>query len=389
MQAHDVNRRVLRAQLDETLAKMCILDGHDPARLQEAINDWFTTEDRVEFVPMRTLLAEEVAAVEPEVGVIEGRDTGLFYRGAVNLVWGTDGCGKTLLLQKIIMQELEAGNEVMYLDAEEGSPRNMRLRLQEMGIDPEWGDRLHYVNLDRPPTPETRAMFVDKAKDCSLVAIDSAGEFMGMYGKDSSKDLETRSILFEMFGRPLAKTGAAVVILDHISKSSDGSQPIGSIRKRAGVDGAAYNMMVDEGNEWSKTRGGYANLICQKDRNGTYARSEHVARIQVFPAATSPDGLLVVEMSWTEFDDIMDDEMIDVDAPPPAVSGKPDLDALIIELIGSSAGPLTPAYLLTLLKPKGYELTKVALETILKGLQQGGWLVVGKGGWRTAPLHSV
>jgi hypothetical protein len=255
-----------------------------------------------------------------------------------------------------------------------------------MGIDPEWGSRLHYFNLDRPPSPETRKMFVDFAKRCSLVVIDSAGELMGMYGKDATKDLETRGVLFEMFGRPLAKEGPAVVFADHISKSSDGSMPIGSIRKRAAIDGAAYYLAVDEGNEWSKTRSGYAGLTCTKDRHGTYYRGEHVARVQVFPAAVSATGELIVELSWTEFDDIMDEDLIE---SPPASRPLPDTERTIIDLITTSAGPITPNYILTLLKPKGIEMTKVALEGMLKQLQAAGWVTVGKGGWSAMPLHSV
>jgi hypothetical protein len=290
-------------------------------------------------------------------------------------------------MQKLIMQELEAGHEVMYLDAEEGSPRNMVLRLQQMGVNPEWGDRFHYCNLDRQPSQANRDMFVTMAKTCSLVVIDSAGEFMGMYGKDATKDLETRSVLFEMFGRPLAKAGAAVVILDHIAKSSDGSMPIGSIRKRAAIDGAAYYMSIDEGNEWSKARGGYGQLLCTKDRNGTYYRGEHVSRVQVFPAAVSATGELVVELSWTEFDDIADEELID--STPPAAKPLPERDALIIDIVQGSPTPIGLALIATMVKAKGIETTKGALRERLAFLVSEGWLVGQNDQWSAAPLHSV
>jgi hypothetical protein len=378
--------RVAKHQVDESLARWAKVKGYDAAALMQLIDDYNALEDRIVFIDARVELGREVEPVEPEVGRIEGRETGLFYRQAVNLLYGTDGCGKTLLMQKLIMQELEAGNEVMYLDAEEGSFRNMVLRLQQMGVDPEWGDRLHYCNLDRPPSPPNRSMFVDMAKRCSLVVIDSAGEFMGMYGKDATKDLETRSVLFEMFGRPLAAAGAAVVILDHIAKSSDGSMPIGSIRKRAAIDGAAYYLAVDEGNEWSKTRGGFGNLTCTKDRNGTYFRGQHVARIQVFPAAVSATGELVVELSYNELDDMMDEDLIET---PPAARTLPDVQAAIVKIILDSPNPVQASYVLTMLKPLGITMTKAALEEMCKHLVSEGWVSVGKGGWRATPLHSV
>jgi hypothetical protein len=387
MPDHDTTSRALKHTRDEGLIRWALSAGLDPTAAVQVIDDWGTINDRIEFIDARVELAREVEPVEPEVGRIEGRETGLFYRSCVNLLYGTDGCGKTLLMQKLIMQELEAGNEVMYLDAEEGSCRNMVLRLQQMGVDAEWGDRFHYCNLDRQPSQQNRDMFVTVAKNCSLVVIDSAGEFMGMYGKDATKDLETRSVLFEMFGRPLAKAGAAVVILDHIAKSSDGSMPIGSIRKRAAIDGAAYYMSVDEGNEWSKTRGGYANLMCTKDRNGTYFRGEHVSRVQVFPAAVSATGELIVELLWTEFDDITDEELID--HTPPATRPLPDVEALMIEIVQAASSPVRAGYVQSELHLRGVKMSKGKVDEALGDLVKRGWLALdGKAGF-TAKLHSV
>jgi hypothetical protein len=377
--------RALKHERDSALIRWAISRKLDPEALVQIVDDWGTLEDRIEFVDSREWLSDKIDPVEPEVGSIIGRDTGLFYRGCVNMLYGTDNCGKTLLMQHVVMQELEAGHEVMYLDGEEGSPRNMFLRLQTMGCEPEWGERFHYANLTRAPSMENRAMFADIAKRCSLVVIDSAGELMGMFGKDAVKDLETRSILFEMFGRPLAAAGAAVVILDHIAKSSDGSQPIGTIRKRAALDGAGYYMSVDEGDEWSKTKSGHGNLICTKDRNGTYFRGQHVARIQVFPAATSADGALVVELSYCEVDDLIEEDVVIV---PPAKT-LPDVEARIIDIIDGSSTPVWEAYIITMLKSFGVEMTKTKVRETCERLIKLGWLQRDPAGYKTATLHSV
>jgi hypothetical protein len=379
----DSTDRVLLHNLEEAVAKIAFRRKVDAGRLLQVLTDALTLEDRLEAIDMRVWLGQEVEPVEPEVGRIEGRETGLFYRGNVNLIYGTDGVGKTLLIQKVIMQELEAGNEVLFLDAEEGSPRNMVLRLQQMGCDPEWGDRLHYFTIDRPPSTDNRAMFCELAKRCSLAVVDSAGELMGLYGKDAVKDLETRSILFEMYGRPLAKAGCAVVFPDHIAKSSDGSQPIGTIRKRAAVDGAAYFMSIEEGDEWSKTKGGHGNITCTKDRNGTYYRGERVARIQVFPAAVSATGELIVELFHT--DSI--DEDIEVDGPPAVTL--PDVEATMIRLVGELDAPVSERYLQGELKRLGVELTKAIVTAKCKQLVKDGWLTLGPGGYSVATLHSV
>jgi hypothetical protein len=384
MPDHDATDRVLLHNLEEAAAKVAFHRKTDAGRLLQVLNDVLVLDDRVEFVDAEVWWAEEIQPVEPEIGIIQGRETGLFYRGCVNMLYGTDNCGKTLLMQAIIMQELEAGHQVMYLDGEEGSPRNMFLRLQSMGGEPSWGKRFHYVNINKPPSSETRSMFIERAKLCSLVVVDSCGEFMGMYGKDAIKDLETRNVLFEMYGRPLAAAGPAVALLDHISKSSDGSQPIGTIRKRAAVDGAAYFMSVDEGNEWSKTKAGYGQLTCTKDRNGTYYRGQLVARVQVFPATVSPDGLLVVELSHV---DSIDDD-IEVDGPPVTVT-LPDVEAAIIRFISELEGPATESYLQGELRRVGHEFNRKQVAARCKELMKLGFVTLGPGGYKLATLHSV
>jgi len=381
----------VRAAFDDALIKLCLQRGHDPAKVMQNIDDLLTLEDRIEEADMMALLIEEVEAVVPEVGMILGRDTGLFYKSCVNMLYGTDSCGKTMLLQSVIMQELAAGNEVLYLDGEEGSPRNMVLRLQEMGINPEWGSRLHYFTIGRPPSGENRAMFADLAARCSLAVIDSAGEMMGMYGKDSVKDLETRSVLFEMFGRPLAKAGAAVVILDHIAKSSDGSQPVGSIRKRAAIDGAAYYMVVEEGSEWSKSREGEAMLICQKDRNGTYHRNELVARVQVTPAYCSVDDRLEVRVAFEEIDDLMEQTS---DVEPPASKPLDEIESAIVAIVTNSPVTVHAKYLKSELQREGFSMTRTRMESIYKQLVKDGWLRFEAGGlrpaeWTQTPATSV
>ena len=88
----------------------------------------------------------------------------------------------------------------------------------------------------------------------------------------------------------LARTGAAVIGLDHVTKSKDdrGLWAIGSQRKLAAIDGAAYG--VDVKVAPTKTKDGKLTITCAKDRHGTYQRGHLVANVAIDNVA---DGVAV------------------------------------------------------------------------------------------------
>ena len=67
--------------------------------------------------------------------------------------------------------------------------------------------------------------------------------------------------------RPLAAAGAAVVPIDHITKSGDNNlYASGTQRKRAGITGASY--LVENRSPFSQGHRGMSRLVCAKDRHG-------------------------------------------------------------------------------------------------------------------------
>lgn len=109
----------------------------------------------------------------------------------------------------------------------------------------------------------------------AAVVVDSIGEAFALEGINEDRDNEVGP-WFRRVARPLADTGAAVVLVDHSTKASDSPlHPSGSKRKRAAVTGASY--LVEAVQPFVKGRGGRLRITAAKDRHGSYRRGEKVA----------------------------------------------------------------------------------------------------------------
>jgi hypothetical protein len=207
---------------------------------------------------------------------------GLFYRGKINGIHGESGSGKTWALLVAVAQEIKTGNNVFYIDYED-TPQSLIMRLLALGVDGDTiGRHFHYI---APQTAykagEAVLMEAVRILQPTLIGIDSVGESTAAEGVNGNADDEVAN-WFKLIARPLARTGAAVALLDHVAKSSDGSlYSIGSQRKRAAIDGAQY--LQETVKPFSKNDEGAARLICAKDRSGNYRVGQRVAMLRVIP----------------------------------------------------------------------------------------------------------
>ena len=78
---------------------------------------------------------------------------------------------------------------------------------------------------------------------------------------------------FERLVRPLTREGAAVLLLDHVTKdaASRGRHAIGAQHKLAAIDGACYSL--ERVAPFGHGRSGSSRLVLQKDRPGWVART--------------------------------------------------------------------------------------------------------------------
>ena len=200
-----------------------------------------------------------------EVASIGG---GLWYRGSVHVLFGLGGAGKTYLFLTSALAEIRNGGRVLFVDYETGV-RTVKRRLHALGFTPD--DLRSFVHLDvksgnaRPLEGDTAMLhaYLDTFRP-TLIGVDSWSSVHGAGGFGDVKDDEPVERVIAQVFRPLTRTDAAVVVLDHVPKGEQAAKgyPFGSQRKRTGVDVTLE----------AKTAGrGRTKLLCWKDAVGDMA----------------------------------------------------------------------------------------------------------------------
>lgn len=175
---------------------------------------------------------------KPSVGRLTDGSHWLYAR-ATNGLAGESGCGKTWTALAAVKSELNDGNNVIYIDMENG-PQGLISRLLSLGVPADViadKSRFAYVRPDEAFKDDARAgfwMFLELLEP-TLVVLDSTGESMALEGTDPNSD-DAVAVWFQRVATAIAKYGPAVLLLDHLPKSDSGAtSPIGSQRKRAAI----------------------------------------------------------------------------------------------------------------------------------------------------------
>ena len=268
--------------LDEDVPPPCDQDAPDFTPELDVIDPSWTP------IPLGPVLRGESRQPEPEI-LRRSDHQDLLYRAAVNGIHGDSGTGKGWLVCTAVNEQIRAGRCVIYIDLEDNET-SITARLVLLGGRPkEIEERVIYIRPSVPFGPNAvqyLAKVIDE-RSVSLVVIDSVGEAFALEGIDENKDSEVGPWI-RRAARPLADTGAAVLLVDHSTKAGDNTlHPSGSKRKRAAITGASY--FVEAVDPLAKGKGGRLRLTCAKDRHGTYRRGEVVANVVLRP--TIGDGL--------------------------------------------------------------------------------------------------
>jgi hypothetical protein len=219
------------------------------------------------------------------------RDDGkaLFYEAAINGVHADSGVGKGWLGALLTLQGSRVGRRTLIVDLED-TAQSWTGRLTALGMTPD--DILRsvvYVRPQVPLGPASTAHLVQLIADRNIsnVILDSLGEAFGLAGIDENKDTDVGPWL-RIVARPLADTGAMVLVVDHATKAADNPlHPSGSKRKRAAITGASY--LLEAIKPFVKGDGGRLRLTCAKDRHGSYRRGEAVADLVMVSGTSSVD----------------------------------------------------------------------------------------------------
>lgn len=215
----------------------------------------------------------------------------LFYAERINALYGESGSGKSWVAMALCAEELNAGKYVAYFDLEDHAG-SMAHRMMSLGVSAEaLIERFLYVSPTGPWGSHAADYWVAQVqqRQISVCVVDSTGEALSVDGKNPDKDPEVAE-WFRKMPRRIARAGACVVLIDHVPKSDEASKrfAIGSQRKLAAVDGAAYR--VDVRVAPAKGVEGFLGLSVAKDRHGNYQHGSKVADVSI----QDDDGRVVV-----------------------------------------------------------------------------------------------
>jgi hypothetical protein len=210
---------------------------------------------------------------EPEPAVLARDDKHcLFYLGKINGLLGESESGKTWVLLAAVAQELTAGRPVLYVDFED-TDTSIVARLTALGVPTETLDPATGLFTYLAPDESLHGV---AAKDLaevltlqtySLIGLDGVNAGMTLLGLDLLSNTDATQFAQKLL-KPLAKTGAAVVTVDHVPKDKEarGKGGIGAQAKRAMITGCALGVEVLA--PFGRGTTGKLKLTVDKDRPG-------------------------------------------------------------------------------------------------------------------------
>jgi hypothetical protein len=170
----------------------------------------------------------------------------LFYAGETHQIFGEPGSGKSLVAQAVAVEVLQAGGRVCYLDFESRGA-SVLARLRALGATVEQIlAGLDYIRPDSGLTavPDLRAYREVLARTYTLAVIDGVTEAMALVSGQVNGTPDAPVVHFNrQLSRALADcTGAAVVMIDHVTKSKDtrGRYSYGSQHKLGVTRGTSF-----------------------------------------------------------------------------------------------------------------------------------------------------
>ena len=214
-------------------------------------------------------------SIEPARPTMMPRTDGkcLVYPGLVHSLHGESESGKSWIVEHESSRQLQAGGRVLYIDAE-SDPAAVVSRLRLLGCTPEQITQgFDYRRPETRPDMDLEGWEDMMSRRYDFAVIDGVTDAMSLFGRGSN-DNDDIATWMRLFPRQLARaTGAAVVLVDHVTKSTDGRGrfAIGGQAKMASLDGAAYS--VDVVDPMGVGLKGRLRLRVAKDRPGTGTRT--------------------------------------------------------------------------------------------------------------------
>ncbi len=237
----------------------------------------------------------------PPPPTLLARDDGLclLYAGKVHAFNAESESGKSWLACAAVVERIEAGEHVLYLDFEDAAEAIVGRLLALGATRAAILDRLHYIRPDDPidavATAALERLLIDHRP--TLAIVDGVTEVMVQNGWSITDNDDAARFLLAL-PRRIARHGAAVVLIDHVPKDKEGQgrYSIGAQHKLAGIDGAAFKLEVTQ--PFGIGRNGASRITVTKDRpghiRGAAVEGRFVAEMRV---NSLPDGAVHLQLA--------------------------------------------------------------------------------------------
>ncbi|MGV0991179.1 MAG: AAA family ATPase [Mycobacterium sp.] len=197
----------------------------------------------------------------------------LFYRGKSNVIYGDPDTAKTWIALAAGAEILRGDGRLAFFDLDHNGAPTIAGRLRRFGVDPAvLRDTSRFLYMD----PYDSRHIIDAvaalaAWQSDMVIIDSTGELLPMFGANSNSGDEFTTVNRTVV-TPLARSGAAVVSIDHLAKNAESRKmgPGGSYAKVRAVDGTMVRVFKVA--HFIPGQGGVSSLWIHKDRAGNALR---------------------------------------------------------------------------------------------------------------------
>lgn len=279
-------------------------EGYDPEWATAVLAEAESLEQRTTVSTWRPIdLTDALNGVDVPGPALLARTDGvrLLYAARTHGFAGESESCKSWAAQITAAQEVVDGNDVLWLDFEDDE-RGVVARLLAM-MTPAADILQHFIYV-RPEEPlrsrdgRITAGGIDfseliMSRQWSLIVLDGVTEAMTVEGLDINSNSDI-AIWTRLLVKRCSDTGAATVMLDHVTKNVDGRgrYAIGGQHKLAGITGAQYVFEVERPFSRAKSDPvtGVIKITVTKDRPGhvrTHAIDGVIARMEV---TSYPDG---------------------------------------------------------------------------------------------------
>lgn len=220
------------------------------------------------YVNVRELLRNGLQVPEPDVLAFSD-DFCLFYSSSFTLIYGDTESGKTWLCLAAVTSVLNDGGKATIIDLDHNGAPALVANLANLGVDLE---TLEDPDVFRLAEPGDRLELKEVVQDQlvakpDLVILDSLGEILPLFRANSNSADDFTTVHAEVI-KPLTRTGASVLVVDHLAKNADSRSfgPTGTAAKMRAADGLA--VQVTAAKPFAPGVGGTAKLQVFKDRYG-------------------------------------------------------------------------------------------------------------------------